>query len=140
MFTAIFTILTLSISIPIIIDLYNFAKKKETKLQIRIISGIGSIIIAVITSILLIYGFVVFVFTYEPEYIIEKNRKPMVAYVNSFLEVNVSYYDYVNRFVRGNRLKISESYGKGGYDPFKSDELPTVERSIYYDDNGRVIK
>ncbi len=64
----------------------------------------------------------------------------MVAYVNSFLEVNVNYYDYVNQFVRGNRLKINENYGNGGYDPFKQDEMPTVKRYIYYDDNGRVIR
>ncbi|MEG2788351.1 MAG: hypothetical protein RR942_11105 [Romboutsia sp.] len=64
----------------------------------------------------------------------------MVACVNSFLQVNVDYYDYVNKFVRGNKLKINEDYGNGGYDPFQSNQMPEVERYIYFDDNGEVTK
>lgn len=46
----------------------------------------------------------------------------MVACVNSFLQVRVAYYDYVNCFVRGNQVRISEDYGSGGYDPFEIDK------------------
>lgn len=52
----------------------------------------------------------------------------------------MNYYDYVNPLVRGNKLKISEDYGNGGYDPFKSDEAPKAKWYTYYDDNGNVIK
>jgi len=69
-----------------------------------------------------------------------KDGNQMVAYVNNFMEVKVEYYDYKNYFTRGTRLKIDEDYGSGGFDPFCCDKMPKVERYVYYDDNGNVIK
>ena len=60
--------------------------------------------------------------------------------VNSFLQVRVAYYDYVNCFVRGNQVRISEDYGSGGYDPFEIDKMPSPQKYIYYDENGNIIK
>ena len=79
-------------------------------------------------------------FMYNPEHIIEKENKKMVACVNSFLQVRVAYYDYVNCFVRGNQVRISEDYGSGGYDPFEIDKMPSPQKYIYYDENGNIIK
>lgn len=135
MFTFIVVVLSLSILSQIVVFLHNSVKKRTIELPIRIISGIGMAIAAVSGSILIIYGFTTFIFMHQPEYVLEKRGKRMVAYVSSFLEVNVNYYDYVNPFVRGNKLKLSEYYGKGGYDPFKEDEMPVIERCIYYDGN-----
>lgn len=77
---------------------------------------------------------------YNPEHIIEKENKKMVACVKSFLQVRVAYYDYVNCFVRGNQVRISEDYGSGGYDPFEIDKMPSPQKYIYYDENGNIIK
>lgn len=140
LFISIFTILILSILIQIISTLYNITKGGTVKLPIRIISGVGATLVTFSMIILIIFGFIAFTFTHQPEHIVKKEGKRMVAYVNSFLEVEVNYYDYINPFVRGNRLKINESYGNGGYDPFKSDEMPAVKQYIYYDENGKVIK
>ena len=133
-------ILSFLILIQVIKALYITAKKKTLKLYIRIISGIGSVIVTILMISLLIYGTIIFIFTHRPEHVVEKDGKKMVAYVDSFLDVRVNYYNYVNPLVRGNKLKINEDYGSGGYDPFKSDEIPTVKSQIYFDDNGKAIK
>jgi len=140
MFISIFAILTFLILIRIIITLFNIAEKKTIKLRTRVISRIGAITFSIVISILLIFGFVALTFTHQPEHVVEKNGKLMVACVSSFLDVNVNYYDYVNIFVRGNRIKIYENYGSGGYDPFKEDVMPQVKKYIYYDDNGKIAE
>lgn len=139
-FASIFATLLLLILVEIIIILFNIARRRTIKLPIRIISGLGVFMTTISIVIFLVFGFLGFVFSYEPEHIVEKNGKKMVACVNSFLQVNVYYYDYINPFVRGRQLKISEDYGNGGYDPFKSDKMPNVRLYTYYDDNGKVIK
>jgi hypothetical protein len=80
------------------------------------------------------------IFTHNPEHVVEKDGETMVAYVDSFLQVEVRYYDYINAIVRGNQRKIYEDYGNGGYDPFERDVMPEARRSIYYDDDGNVIE
>ena len=136
-FIFIFAILIFSILIQIINILYNIAKKRTLKLPIRIIVGV---VIVVSIIFLFLYGLMVFAVTYEPEHIIERDGKRMVAYVDSFFDVNVYIYDYINPFVRGKQLRIYENYGSGGYDPFNGGEMPTVKQYIYYDENGKVIK
>lgn len=79
--------------------------------------------------------------SYSPEHIISKDGNKYVAYVNSFLSVNVEYCDYINWFLVGNKVKIYEDYGKGGYDPFNgrhNDYKP--QQYYYYDNDGNVIK
>lgn len=111
-------------------------------LIVLILIQLGMRTIGVIISmmILFIFGFIVFAFTYKPEHIMDKDGKQMVAYVDSFLDVNIYYYDYINSVVRGSQLRIYENYGSGGYDPFNREEMPTVKQYIYYDENGKVIK
>lgn len=58
----------------------------------------------------------------------KKDGKKMVARVNSFMKVRVEYYDYINPFVRGNKMKIEEDYGEGGYDPFEEAEKITPKK------------
>lgn len=120
--------------------LYTISKKQSVKLSLRFMSGIGVAAVICFMIISFIFGFFLFAFSYTPEHVVVKDGKQMVACVNSFLQVNVDYYDYVNKFVRGNKLKINEDYGNGGYDPFQSNQMPEVERYIYFDDNGEVTK
>lgn len=102
-------------------------------------SGITVVTIIAICTYLFasVIGSILFI---EPEHIIEKDNKKMVACVNSFLQVRVSYYDYINLFVRGNKLRLYEDYGEGGYDPFETEEISSPKESTYYDDNGNPIK
>lgn len=132
-FTGIFIVLSFLILIQIVIIIYTSVKSKILKGTIIITSIIGSIIF-------FLYSLLILAFMYNPEHIIEKENKKMVACVNSFLQVRVAYYDYVNYFVRGNQVRISEDYGSGGYDPFEIDKMPSPQKYIYYDENGNIIK
>lgn len=126
------------IVIALIAGMIQTIKKTQNKI-IKIIIKIISIII-VICTILSSYIIMLFlVFSYSPEHVIEKNGKKYVAYVKSFTHVNVYYYDYINFFLVGNKVKIEEYYGRGGYDPFDG-EYDYKEPTYYcYDDNGNVI-
>lgn len=113
------------------------SKKKSTTVALAIIAAIIIIFCAIFGKLILFFV----VAGIKPEHVINKDGKKYVAYVNSFLNVEVSYYDYINPLVRGNIIKIVESYGKGGYDPFDGEHEWSVVKSYkYYDDEGNVIK
>ena len=131
-FACIFTILLFSILIQIIIFLHKLICKSGVKTSTRILCILG------ILFIYIFLGFILYAFTY-PEHIVEKDGKKMIASVDSFLEVRVEYYDYINPFIRGNKIRIEEDYGDGGYDPFDSREEITPKRITYFNNSGEVI-
>lgn len=77
-----------------------------------------------------------------PEYIVKKDDKKMVGYVNAFLRTKVDYYEYYNVFFRSYAILIEEDYGKGGFDPLDEKQKYTheVKETRYYDKNGNIIK
>lgn len=111
-------------------------RSKKVKLAFSIIGIIITIFVLIFWQIILLF----FALSYSPEHIIEKNNNKYVAYVNSFLQVDVYYYDYINFFLVGNKVRIREDYGNGGYDPFdgKHDNYKPLTY-YYYDENGQVI-
>lgn len=135
----ILTILLFSLLVQIIIHLYKFVHKRNKELYLKIIAGLGIFLVVASMVMYLMIGFIFFAFE-GPEYTVEKDGKKMVAYVNSFTHVYVEYYDYINPFVHGNKIKIGEDYGAGGYDPFKSEEKVMPKRITYYNDNEGIIK
>ena len=119
-----------------IIQTRGNAKNKIFKIFMNVVLILG--VIGIILSSFFI--FIALAFSYTPEHIIEKNDKKYVAYVHSFLKVDVYYYDYINFFIMGNKVKIREYYGSGGYDPFDGEhDSCQPSTSYYYDDDGRVI-
>ena len=60
----------------------------------------------------------IFAFTYKPMHIVEKDGIKCVAYVRSFLQVYVDYYEYKNPLIIGNEVLFTDYFGKGGFDPF----------------------
>lgn len=139
-FSIIFFIVLVPFLLQVTIALYNISKKEAAKLSIRYTSVVGAIVIAFVICISYIFGYAFFGFTYKPEHVVERDGKKMVAYVSNFLDVEVNYYEYINKFVRGNNVKINEYYGSGGYDPFEIDKIPTVHTYEYFDDNCNIIK
>lgn len=121
-----------------ILGIFQIIRKKNKKIKVVFYSILGVILILMV----IFWRFVLFilVFSYYPEHVIEKDDKKYVACVNSFLQVNVYYYDYINMFLVGNKIKIHEYYGKGGYDPFdgKHDDKKAL-KYYYYDNEGNVI-
>ncbi|MDK0920054.1 hypothetical protein P5F52_14930 [Clostridium perfringens] len=128
----IFTVVLFSILIQIIIFLYYFTERSF------IATTLISLIIGVCMIVYSIVGLSSYAFAGQ-EHFVEKDGKKMVARVNSFMKVYVEYYDYINPVIRGNKIKIEEDYGEGGYDPFEADEKITSKKITYYNDNGDVI-
>lgn len=140
MFNCIFIFLSLYLIVQNILKFYKILRNKSFNSSKRILSGFGGAIGVISLIILLIYASITIIFEIYPEYIVEKDGKKMVAYVDSFMEVNVNYYDYINPLIRGNNIKIHENYGNGGYDPFELDKMPAIKFYTYYDEDGKVIK
>ena len=89
-----------------------------------------------------LYTFVLGIFAYKPEHIVIKDNKKMVAYVSGFMDTYVEYYDYKNYLVVGNKIRIKEYYGNGGFDPIenKYGYKYNVESTTYYDENGKILR
>ena len=139
-FIAMVAVLSFLIICQIIKYLYDITKNIKFKSSIRIISGIGTAAISLLLGSLLLLSPVIFAFWHQPEHVVEKDGKKMVAYVNSFLQITVYYYDYINPLVRGKQLKIMVDGGNGGHDPYANGgKGPYVHRYEYYDDNGNII-
>lgn len=121
-----------------IIGIIQIIRKRNKYIKILLIVFLVSIFIFIIAFWPIILLGVAF--SYEPEHVIEKDNKKYVAYVESFLKVNVYYYDYINFFLVGNKVKIHEFYGNGGYDPFDGEHSDSEVKSYYYyDDEGNLI-
>lgn len=90
---------------------------------------------------ILVFGYyflILMAFAHSPEHVVEKNGIKMVASVNSFLDMNVEYYQYVNPFCYGKHLG-HEWYGSGGSDPLEAD-LPLEPKTwIFYDLDGNTV-
>lgn len=139
-YTCVLILLVFVMLLQVIIFLFRTAKKKTAGLLLRIAAGLECAVITGSLIIALVFLPYCLAFGFKAEHFVTKDGRRMVAYVDSFMEVEVKYYDYQNYFVRKNRLKIEEDYGSGGYDPFNCDFTATVDRSTYYDDEGRTIQ
>lgn len=122
--------------IGIVVGAIQIIRKKGK--TVKVISSIIGTIIAFFVIFYWQLFLLGFVFSYCPEHVIERDGKRYVAYVKSFLSVNVDYYDYINFFLVGDKVKIHEYYGKGGFDPFdgKHDDYE-VQQVEYYNNDGK---
>ena len=76
-------------------------KKKGLKILLSIIFIIALIFISP-------YVLLISVFAYQPEHIVEKDDKKMIAYVNGFMDTYVTYYDYKGFLLVGNQLRTKK--------------------------------
>lgn len=109
-------------------------------------SKIVKIIIIVLTGFLILFCLFfykiflfVFAFLYTPEHVTKLDGKKYVVVVKSFLNVDVSYYDYYGPFLMGTKEKVHGDFGNGGYDPFELPENVSNVIYTYYDKNGKKI-
>lgn len=112
-------------------------KSRKTKIIVAITGSIIIILAILFWQLILL----IFASIYKPEHVKTNEGEKYVAYVEAFLDTEVYYYDYINFFLVGNKVKIREDYGNGCYDPFDgnhNEKKPIVY--YYYDDNGKVIK
>ncbi|WP_195971034.1 hypothetical protein [Clostridium thermobutyricum] len=103
--------------IIILIQIINLIRKM---IKNSWISAIVTLIAGIILILIILEATAIFIFGYGQEYIInDKNRGKEVVYVHSFLKTSVDHYDYVNKLVRGNKLKETELID-GSYVPTKN--------------------
>lgn len=88
------------------------------------------------------FGYVVFIFSYMPEYVIQKDEKKYVAYVNGFWTTQVDYYEYKGPLLTSIYKSFTEDYGKGGFNPIENSfgYKYEIEQTIYYDAKGNILK
>lgn len=138
-FIAVIAVLSLSIVIQLIIILYKVYKNTQNKKK-KFLSVFAVIIIVLSVGFAGFYSVLGYAFGVQPEHVVEKDGRKMVACVDSYLQVIVRYYDYKNLFVRGNQIRRFEDYGNGGYDPFTTPYECAVIRYSVYDENGKTVE
>lgn len=137
---AIVLIIAISI-IGFIIGMFEqFSKVLENKIK-----AIGLIILTLVPLIVLIlifspFIFITAVFSYKPEHKVTLYGNEYVAVVNSFIKVDVDYYNYYGPFLMGTKVKVHGYFGKGGYDPIVNPNTANEVEYIFYDNNGKEIK
>ncbi|MBO5348875.1 MAG: hypothetical protein J6A89_03535 [Clostridia bacterium] len=109
------------------------------------IKAIGLIILALVPLIVLILIFSPFIFitaafSYKPEHKVTLYGDEYVAVVNSFINVDVDYYNYYGPLLMGTKVKVHGYFGKGGYDPISNPNISNEVEYIFYDNNGKEIK
>lgn len=112
------------------------------KIKYKILKAIITFIFILLVILSLLILAILFIFGHQPEHVINKDNNKYVAYVRAFLNVDVTYYDYINFFLRGSKPRISEGYGKGANDPFVEEHKEKEPVSTYYynyDENGNRI-
>lgn len=135
-------VLIIAISIiGFIIGMFEqFSKVLENKIK-----AIGLIILTLVPLIALILIFSPFIFitaafSYKPEHKVTLYGNEYVAVVNSFIKVDVDYYNYYGPFLMGTKVKVHGYFGKGGYDPIVNPNTANEVEYIFYDNNGKEIK
>lgn len=116
-----------------IVQLLLRIKKKAVRITLIVLFAA----IALIASNI---AFLLAAFTYEPEYVVERDGVKYTAYVYSFLDTTVRYYDYKGSLVTGKQMKIKEYYRAGTvYDPFGNSYCAYVE-TTFYDNDGNIVE
>ena len=114
----VYQVMAILFLVGLILGLVQIIKNNTSKIQKVVIIIVIVFIVLILCLIGPLLAFFAAAILGKPEHVIYKDNKKYVAEVNSFLQVNVYYYDYINPFLRGNEIKIHENYGKGGYDAF----------------------
>lgn len=113
------------------------------EIPVPVLSPILKIVTPILSCVFVVYlgivSMVVMVFSYCPEHVVMYRGTKMVASVNSFVDINVTYYRYKNALFYGER-RAEEWHGSGSHDPFEYEENPTPKSWTIYDEQGNVVE
>ena len=104
--------------------IFLWHNREHPSLGIRIARKVLSVIYCIMVVGTMGIGMLFSMFSYHPEYVVERNGIRMVASVNSYLQEMVYYYEYKNAVFRGSEQIRWEDYGNGGGDPFQQEQEP----------------
>lgn len=105
------------IILSFMVGIFQLLLKIKNKIKRNIFLVIATIFSGIIVFIVVYF----FMIAYNPEYIIIKNNKKMVATVVSFHHTYINYYDYINPIMKSTKVIDSEHYSDGSHNPFKED-------------------
>ena len=109
------------------------------RIKNKVVKIIFIVIFAALTLVSINFAFLLAIFTYEPEYVVERDGAKYTAYVYStFKDSAVYYYDYKGPFVTGGKLRIKEHYGYL-VDPF-GEYVDIPPDTTYYDEDGNIAE
>lgn len=117
---------------------FFWRNREQLSTSIRIVQKVLIVIYCVMIVGTVGMGLFFSVFSYHPEYVVERNGIRMVASVDSYLQEIVYYYEYKNAVFRGTVQIGWEDYGNGGGDPFQQEQKPV--RWFFEDANGNTIE
>ena len=122
--------------IGIIQLLYKASENKKTIIIFSLLY-----VVCMIIFIIIVMPFISFVsfFCYRPEHTVILDEKKYVAVVNSFLYVDVDYYDYYGPLLMGTKVRVHGYFGEGGFDPFVNFNNVNNVEYTYYDSNEKII-
>ena len=122
--------------IGIIQLLYKASENKKTIIIFSLLY-----VVCMIIFIIIVMPFINFVsfFCYRPEHTVILDGKKYVAVVNSFLYVDVDYYDYYGPLLMGTKVRVHGYFGEGGFDPFVNFNNVNNVEYTYYDSNEKII-
>lgn len=122
--------------IGIIQLLYKASENKKTIIIFSLLY-----VVCMIIFIIIVMPFISFVsfFCYRPEHTVILDGKKYVAVVNSFLYVDVDYYDYYGPLLMGTKVRVHGYFGEGGFDPFVNFNNVSNVEYTYYDSNEKII-
>lgn len=122
--------------IGIIQLLYKASENKKTIIIFSLLY-----VVCMIIFIIIVMPFINFVsfFCYRPEHTVILDGKKYVAVVNSFLYVDVDYYDYYGPLLMGTKVRVHGYFGEGGFDPFVNFNNVSNVEYTYYDSNEKII-
>lgn len=113
------------------------------EIPVPVLSPLLKIVTPILSCVFVVYlgimSMVVMVFSYCPEHVVMYRGTKMVASVNSYVDINVTYYRYKNALFYGERL-VEEWHGSGSHDPFEDEENPTPKSWTIYDEQGNVVE
>ncbi|KNF08991.1 hypothetical protein CLPU_4c00370 [Gottschalkia purinilytica] len=118
----------------------EYKEVSSKKKYVKYIFSLSPLLCVIISIYVFFISLYILVSSYDPEHLIIKDNKKMIAVVNSFFSVNVYYHSYHNLFVMGKPVLTEEYYGEGGYDPFDTEYGHDPQKTIYFDEKGNRIK
>lgn len=95
------------------------------------------VIFVALTFVSINFAFLLAIFTYEPEHVVERDGAKYTAYVYSTMkDTAVYYYDYKGSFITGGKLRIKDDYGYL-VDPF-GEYVDIPPNTTYYDEDVNI--
>lgn len=114
---------------------YKLSKNRKKVIIFSLI-----VLVFIVSLFLLFLPFLSFaaVFSYRPQHIVILDNNKYVAVVNSYLYVDVDYYDYYGPLLMGTKVRVHGYFGKGGFNPFTNPNVAESVEYTYYDNNGKI--